>query len=259
MTINGKPIAQDQFSSFPKLNITVTPESEAEFNEREKQRLQEEEFERINHSNKVAGIPKKFWNVSFSDFPSEHADKAKKLAVDYSSSVVYLLFGDVGRGKTHTLCCGIHERAKDRNWDSLYYNIRNLRIDLASCRNYLNGKDELTFMEKLTTVPFLCLDEVGTCSNRQWESEFLNDLLCERCDNLLPTWIATNLSPVSFKALICNQDINNLSTEDLVNITKEMDATNPTLNRIKSVAIVETLTGKSYRGVYNGDSSSVLQ
>ena len=57
----------------------------------------------------------------------------------------------------------------------------------------------------------------------------------------------------------CNQDINNLSTEDLVNITKEMDATNPTLNRIKSVAIVETLTGKSYRGVYNGDSSSVLQ
>lgn len=248
MEINGKQVTEENFTSLLKLNHTATPESEAKFEAMEKERLEVEAQSRISSSNRIAEIPRRFWNVAFSDYPSDFADKTKKLSLDYSSSNVFIMFGDVGRGKTHTLCCAIHERAREGNWDSLYYNIRNLRLDLASCRNYSTGKDELAFMQKLTDIPFLCLDEVGTCSNKQWESEFLNDLLCDRCDNQLPTWIATNLSPVDFKALICNVDISGLSTEELVKATKEMDATNPTLNRIKSVIITTTLKGPSFRG-----------
>ena len=257
MEINGEEITQEQFMGLLKLEHTATPESEAKFEAMEKERLEAEAQSRISSSNRIAEIPRNFWNVQFSDYPSDFADKSKSLALDYSSNNVVILFGDVGRGKTHTLCSAIHERARDGDWDCLYYNIRNLRLDLSSCRNYSNGKDELSFMQKLTDVPFLCLDEVGTCSNRQWESEFLNDLLCDRCDNQLPTWIATNLSPVDFKSLICNRDISGLSTEELIKAAKEMDEINPTLNRIKSVIITKTLKGPSFREVKN-DTTNTL-
>ena len=105
----------------------------------------------------------------------------------------------------------------------------------------------------LSEYPFLCLDEVGSCTNKMEEAAFLTNLLSARFDNCLPTWIATNMTPIEFKAYLCGVDIHGKSHEELVALSEYLVKTVVILNRIKSVAVEVTLVGESYRGVHNGD------
>ena len=46
-----------------------------------KKRLKEEACQRVLNSNENAGIPKRFWKSMFWNYPSELAEKAKKLCM----------------------------------------------------------------------------------------------------------------------------------------------------------------------------------
>ena len=255
MEFNGNPITEDDVKLSFRLQYTGTAESEAAYKEAEKKRLKDEGYQRVHNSNESAGIPKRFWKSMFWNYPSEIAEKAKKLCLQENSDTVYILSGSTGRGKTTLLCSAIHERAFQGVGGSFYYNIRNLEIHLRKCRNFNSDEDELTFIKHLSEYQFLCIDEVGTCENRIDEINFLAEVICARYDNYLPTWIATNLTPIQFKAFICNVDLTGKTTEEIKEISERLDKENVVLNRIKSVAVIDVLKGESYRGVHNGDSS----
>ena len=255
MEINGKTVTEEDMKSMLHLQYTGTPESEAAYEEAEKKRLKEEACQRVLNSNENAGIPKRFWKSMFWNYPSELAEKAKKLCMQENSDTVYILSGSTGRGKTTLLCSAIHERAYQGVGGSYYYNIRNLEIHLRKYRNFNSDEDELIFIKRLSEYPFLCIDEVGTCENKIDEMNFLAEVICARYDNYLPTWIATNLTPIQFKAFICNVDLTGKTTEEIKEISERLDKENVVLNRIKSVAVIDVLKGESYRGVHNGDSS----
>lgn len=257
MEINGKPMNSLLEESFKQLQETVgniTPEMEAEYEKQEKKRLHQEGLDRVESSNDYAEIPRRFWDASFSKYPSEISERARELCLRENTDVIYILSGSTGRGKTTTLCSAIHARAYNGIDGGYYFTMRNLEMRLRKYRTYGNDEDEETFMRHLSNYPFLCLDEVGTCVNKAEEVNFLRNLISARYDNCLPTWIATNLNPLEFKAYICNVDIEGKTKEELKEISEHLDKDVVIMNRIKSVAVIETLKGESYRGAANGTS-----
>lgn len=235
---------------------TLSEEELAAIAENEKKRQQVEGNKWVAESNSIANVPKRFWNVRFSDYPSEQTDKAKKLCLEEDSDHIFILFGSTGLGKTTTLCSAIHERAYEGLGDSYYFSMRYLEVELRVCRTYGAEKNEKDFLTELSETPFLCIDEVGTCPNRREESNFLNQIIELRYNNKLPTWLATNLSPINFKALLCDEDISGISPEERAKWSERKDKEVPILNRIKSVARISTLKGESFREVYNGDNNN---
>ena len=255
MELNGQPANDILAKKFQEMMNSITPEKEAEFEKKEQERLEYEAQVRINNSNEYSNLPKRFWTCRFEDFEStKESDKAKQLCVKENTDAVLLLFGSTGRGKTTMLASAIHERAWKGLDGSRYFNIRDLELKLRKCRNFNTDEDEETFIRHLSNYPFLCIDEVGTCPNRKEESDFLCEVLGARYDNKLSTWVATNLAPVDFKALISNEDISGKTKEELVTWSEKKDMEHPILNRIKSVAIPLVLTGESYRSATNGNN-----
>ena len=257
MEINGMA-AEDVIGKKLKFLSPVdpTPESEAEFNERERQRMHDEGLARVDTSNKLAEVPKRYWDASFSKYPSEISEEARALCLKEDSDTIFILYGTTGRGKTTTLCSAIHARAYAGICGSFYFTMRNLEMRLRKCRTYGTDEDEETFMRHLSNIPFLCLDEVGTCLNKVDEVNFLRNIISARYDNMLPTWIATNLTPIEFKAYLSGVDITGKSREELKQLNDDLVKNVVILNRIKSVAVEKTLVGESFRGVQNADRSN---
>lgn len=251
MEINGKEVDEQLAKVFEQLKSNATPETEAAFKAEEEKRLKQEALSRVENSNEYANIPKRFWFASFSDYPSKLTDEARELCLTKDTDVIYILSGSTGQGKTTLLCSAIHARAYEGLGGSRYFTVRNLEMKLRKCRNFNSDEDEETFIRHLSNYPFLCIDEVGTCFNKVDEINFLRAVISERFDNCLPTWIATNLTPIQFKAYICNVDITGKNDDELAEISKELDSNNVIMNRIKQVAKLRVLEGPSHRGVKN--------
>lgn len=200
----------------------------------------------MTQANITANIPNRFAFSTFNDVDKSLTDKIKPFCLSDSDNV-FLLFGNVGMGKTTSMVAAIHERAINDRDPGLYFSIRFLSPTLRSCRSFSAQENELQFLNRLSKVPFLCLDEVGTCFTPSEEREFLTTILSARFDNKLPTMIATNLSPYEFKYLITGKDGRSLLPDEQKELCKQLDIENPVLNRIKSVAIVHKLVGESYR------------
>jgi len=260
MELNGKPVDDllaEKFKSMQKAAENMTPEMETKLAEEERKRLHEEALDRVEASNRNAEVPKRFWDASFSKYPSEISEKARELCLKEKSDTIFIMYGSTGRGKTTTLCSAIHARAYEGVGSSYYFTMRNLEMMLRRCRTYGADEDEVTFMKHLSEYPFLCLDEVGTCLNQTDEVTFLRNLISARYDNCLPTWIATNLTPIEFKVYISGGPISEVqgkTREELKELSETLTKNVIILNRIKSVAVEETLVGESYRGVHNGDT-----
>lgn len=258
MEINGiaaEEVLGQKMKELITITSNITPEQEVEFAEKERQRKIKEGVERVEISNDIAEVPKRFWDASFSKYPSEISEEARALCLKEKSDTIFILYGTTGRGKTTTLCSAIHARAYAGICGSLYFTMRNLEMKLRKCRTYGSNEDEETFMRNLSNIQFLCLDEVGTCLNKVEEVTFLRNVISARYDNCLPTWIATNLTPIEFKAYLSGVDITDKSREELIKLSEELVNNVVILNRIKSVAVEKTLVGESYRGVHDVDSS----
>ena len=251
MNINGEEMTSDAIKDLIQLKCTATPESEAEFEKREQERLHYEGLERIKKSNEYANIPKIFWTSRFTDFPNDFTETAKKICLDQQSNKVVLLLGQVGRGKTTTLSSAIHERAYNGLMSSMYFSMCDLLLELDERRRFSSEESVKQWINKLCTVEQLFLDELGTCPNGYEEYIFLNEVYMKRFNNNLTTWGAGNISPIEFKALLCNKDIHDLTKEQLEVLSKKMDAENPVLNRIKSVMVVAKVFGESFREAHN--------
>lgn len=201
----------------------------------------------IKLSNCISELPNRFANTTFNDISVELASKVKPFALKQKNDEIFLLFGQIGLGKTSAMAAAIHERQLKGLDCGLYFSIRFLLPRLRTCRSFSAKENEEAFYRRLSTASFLCLDEVGTCADKNEEREFLTTVISARYDNMLPTFISTNLSPNKFKYLITGNDYSDRTVEEQVVLCKDLDKTDPVLNRIKSVAIPYAITGESYR------------
>lgn len=200
----------------------------------------------IKQSNIIANIPSRFSASRFGEFDYPFLQKLIELSVN-SEDKICVLFGGVGVGKSTLLCSALHERASKGLDAGLYFNTRMLLPVLRTSRSFTAKENEEMLYRRLSTIPFLCIDEAGVCPNLKEESEFLTTLLCSRFDNALPTWIGTNLSPLNFKLLLCGINGNEI-TENKKELVEKLEKENPTLNRVMSIALGFVIQGESHRG-----------
>lgn len=102
----------------------------------------------------------------------------------------YYVLGNVGSGKTHTLCALIRASiALDvmaRRWPSptyLFISIPKLLSDMRFSYEYDKGKTAREWMKELETIDYLYLDDLGVEKPSDWVRETLYLLFNERYSN----------------------------------------------------------------------------
>ena len=186
----------------------------------------------LAEANKTCGIPVRFWNARLADYPSEITDKFKKFALQKNNDNIFGICGNVGTGKTYTVCAGMHERVIAGMNAGLFLSCRILKPMIMTSRSFKADISEMDLYEKYSKTPFLVLDEIGKCSDAQIEWDFITTIIALRYDNGLPTAFTTNMDFGNFKTFICGDNNKGLDVYD----------------RMHSVFIGEVMTGNSHRG-----------
>lgn len=184
-----------------------------------------------NNANNNSQLPRRFWETTFEDHKNELTDEVKEFSVAPNNDHVLILMGHAGCGKTTLMASAMHERVKNGLHAGLYFQMRTLSPTVRSTRSFKASESEIEFYQRLATVPFLCLDEVGTCDDQQLELYFLRTIISLRYDNCLPMMISTNLNWEYFKKFISGDNSN--------------DAI---LDRLRSISIRKGIVDGSHRG-----------
>lgn len=201
----------------------------------------------LKQANVISNVPSRFSLTTFKDLKQGFIPQVKSFCLQSVSDKVFLLFGKVGLGKTSAMIAAIHERRLNGLDSGYYFSNRFLMPKLRTSRSFSAKENEEQLYQKFSTVSFLCLDEVGSVPNIAEEREFLNTVISARFDNMLPTFISTNLTPFEFKCLIAGIDAKSMPPDEQRKRNAELDKENAILNRLKSVSIPVVLTGESFR------------
>ena len=186
----------------------------------------------IDEANNLSKLPKRFAKTMLSASQTPFYNDIKSVATDNSDKTVILL-GSTGTGKTSTLAGVIHERALNGLNPGLYFSMRLLPATVRSSRSFSARENEEELILRFSTVPCLFLDEIGTSEDVEMECNFIRTVYALRYDNMLPTWMAGNLSWDSFKEFISKNNPDN----------------DPIADRLKANAIIKFFSGDSRRSM----------
>lgn len=152
--------------------------------------------------NQRANIPFRFWKSSFADFDTKYTDEIRNFCLSDINDSVYILLGGAGVGKTTLMVSAMHERALKGMNCGLYLSSRILPVLIRASRSFKAYENEADLYQKVTTVPFLCIDEAGTSDDLALEADFLRTVLALRYDNCLPMMLSMNMDWTMFKKFI---------------------------------------------------------
>lgn len=197
----------------------------------------------IQECNDNSGIPHRFANARFYDHgdiiwnkkdgSSENiTQNFKAFCLNKISDKVFGLSGPTGTGKTTLACAGMHERAINGLNPGLYLSCRTLKPMIMTSRSFRASESEMDIYNKYATVPFLVLDEVGKCTDKELEWDFFTTIIALRYDNEKPTVFTTNLNYDQLRVFILGE------------LNKGADI----YDRLRTALIPEVITGESHRG-----------
>lgn len=152
--------------------------------------------------NQQANIPFRFWKSTFKDFETKYTEEIRKFCLSEKNDSVYILLGGAGVGKTTLMISAMHERTMNGMNCGLYLSSRILPVLIRASRSFKASESEADLYQKITTIPFLCIDEAGTSDDLALEADFLRTTLALRYDNCLPMMIAMNMDWTMFKNFI---------------------------------------------------------
>ena len=151
----------------------------------------------IDNCNENGNIPPIFAQTRFTDFDIDYT-QIKDFCLEKSKKMFLMMFGAVGTGKSSCLSASMHERSVNGLDGGLYLSMRILKPMIMTSRSFTAKESEMDLYNKFCTAKYLCLDEVGRCSDAALEWEFLSIVLPFRRDNMLKTAFATNMDSRTF-------------------------------------------------------------
>ncbi len=148
------------------------------------------------------GLPAIYANASFSSFDPNRpgARPGFSLAVnwveqyrpgDHNGGLV--LYGDVGRGKTHLLAAILRELVFQHGVRCRFLEFSELLTTLKGFYDAGGGAQQ--HMGNLVQVEVLAVDELGKGRNSDWERQVIDELVSSRYNGLLTTLATTNYEP----------------------------------------------------------------
>lgn len=129
---------------------------------------------------------------SFENFDRDRQPEAFDAALNFADipgGSLILESPGFGTGKTHLLAA-VCNKLRERNIRSHFVPEVKLFRALQERMDLKESYGDIIF--KLTTVPFLVIDDVGKAKSSEWKSERYHEIIDERTNNKLPTGISTN-------------------------------------------------------------------
>ena len=159
---------------------------------------------RVNDIIKTAGF-NKFRNMRLNKFDFSRITATykgntidlKKAITDYirSFSTGLLIYGEVGRGKTHLAVAIMRELINTHIIKARLYSFVSFINKLKVSFNY-GGSEEL--MHKIKTTPLVMIDDLGTARDTDFELDTVREIIDHRYNYSLKTILTSNVPPKEF-------------------------------------------------------------
>ena len=101
----------------------------------------------------------------------------------------FILWGDVGRGKTHLMCAAMREIVFAQGARVRFVEFTHLLQDLK--RGFESGRGTASLIDEVMDCEVLAIDELGKGRNTEWELTILDELV-SRAYNGMKTLVATS-------------------------------------------------------------------
>ncbi|HHO54543.1 MAG TPA: cell division protein ZapE [Deltaproteobacteria bacterium] len=123
-----------------------------------------------------------------------------------------ILYGDVGRGKTHLLVALLRELVFRHGVRARFVEFSHLLADLKS--GFDVGRGMAALIDPLVDVEILAIDELGKGRNTEFEGTVLDELVSRRYNAVRPILATTNFSPGGGGAAVSNAAAVQVGTEE---------------------------------------------
>ena len=154
-------------------------------------------------------IPPRFQRHSFETFiiTTEEQKKNKQVMEDYAQNFIknledgvsVILSGKVGNGKTHLACAVANYIIKNLNKTALFLNVVDAFSKIKDTYTKKNETSEIEALNQFLEIDLLILDEFGVQIGSEHEKMLLFRIVNKRYENLKPTILISNLSPIEIK------------------------------------------------------------
>ena len=104
-----------------------------------------------------------------------------------------VLWGDVGRGKTHLLVALLRELVFRHGVTARFVEFSHLLADLKA--GFDSGRGAAELLEPLVRVDVLAIDELGKGRNTEFETTVVDELVSRRYNAVRPVLATTNYAP----------------------------------------------------------------
>jgi len=112
---------------------------------------------------------------------------------DDDDAMGFLLYGDVGRGKTHLMVASLRALIFKLGVSGRFVEFSLLLADLKASFEKRNNAS--TLVDPLYSVQVLAIDEMGKGRGSEWEKTVLDELISRRYNGLLTLLVTTNYQP----------------------------------------------------------------
>jgi DNA replication protein DnaC len=109
------------------------------------------------------------------------------------NSMGFLLYGDVGRGKTHLMVATLRALIFKLGVSGRFVEFSLLLADLKA--SFEKRNDASMLVDPLYSVQVLAIDEMGKGRGSDWEKTVLDELISRRYNSLLTLLVTTNYKP----------------------------------------------------------------
>jgi DNA replication protein DnaC len=152
----------------------------------------------------IATIPRKYAHNSTFDQFKYHDARGKKIgnldrihlklysfATGFSAGDKgFLLYGDVGTGKTHLLATVIRYLTLEKGISCKFIEFSHLVSSLRE--GFDQGQGETKVLGPLFEVPVLAIDELGKGRKTEWQDSVIDEIISKRYNSGLTTLFTTN-------------------------------------------------------------------
>lgn len=102
----------------------------------------------------------------------------------------FLLYGDVGTGKTHLLSTVIRYLTLEKGIHAKFVEFSHLVSDLRE--RFDQNQGEAGLLGPLIEIPVLAIDELGKGRNTEWQASIIDEIISKRYNRGLTTLFTTN-------------------------------------------------------------------
>ena len=152
-----------------------------------------------------ANVPKRYKHCSLDNFRPyndslrEAVAKARSFVEGYPAGTVdrgLLLLGHAGVGKTHLAVGVLNAIAQRSDFQSLFYDTRNLLTLIRSSYDPVVRTSSTSILRPVMEVPFLVLDDLGAERPTDWVEETMNLIVNTRYNERRMTLFTSNFADV---------------------------------------------------------------